>query len=69
MGDFEYGKIDGVEYAYNKGDIVTFTFNGDEYTAEIIGFVKFVSDLPTYRFQIEDKAMYIREHDIIEQVE
>lgn len=69
MADVEYGKIDGVEYKYDKGDVVRFTFNGDEYTLEIIGFVKFISDRPSYRFKNGNDTMYIIEEEIIEQVE
>lgn len=69
MVDVEYGKIDGVEYKYDKGDVVRFTFNEDEYTLEIIGFVKIISDNPQYRFKNGDATMFINEKDIIEQVE
>ena len=69
MTDVEYGKIDGVEYKYDKGDVVRFKCNGNEYTLEISGFVKFISDRPRYRFKNGNDTMYIIEEDIIEQVE
>lgn len=69
MADIESGKIDGVEYKYDKGDVVRFKFNGDEYTLEIIGFVKIISNNPQYKFKNGNNTMFINEKDIIEQVE